>query len=520
MAEELNKSAKAGSEVFRHVYDDTAYYIDSIVNEYDLFPQILQMMKDGNATIELKKRFMLRAIDEAWVNAIEDTLPSLDMIIRNPSKFIEEREEVLPIELTKNISVRSLQHLSQHTNYISKIEGDKITPTKILNVYREETLQTYENKFINTLINRLYIFVNRRYQIAKKSGQDEKTTSLEFNDSFDHSSVKVNMHFKMEIAEPAEYSEDRAKRNYTYTTDLWKRVEKLHQVVNTYANSDFVQNMGQSYIRPPVMRTNAILKNKNLRQCLILWQFIESYENAGYSLVVEESLEKVDEAYIKELYSTLALQYFIFRHNIRNEFEEDKTLASQYTADALYPKVKDELEELKDTDEFDEEAEKRILMPSVARSMMLTPDDEMMAESINVAVDAAEVMHENGQEEYTVPAYVEEPTPLEKYIEKEMPELPEIEDPDESDDEEMITPGVIELTKSIRELTENLESLTDPDLNGITEKIRATLKTALSISAAEENAPAEPLTQHKKKRSKSRKKIRRPYNKTKIKGSR
>lgn len=518
MAEELNRSAKAGSEVFRHVYDDTAYYIDSIVNEYSLFPQILQMMKDGNATIELKKRYMLRAIDEAWVNIIEDTLPALDTITRNPSKFIEEREEVLPIELTKNISVRSLQHLSQHTNYISKIEGDKVTPTKILNVYREETLQTYENKFINTLINRLYIFVNRRYQIAKKAGQDEKTTSLEFNDSFDHSSVKVNMHFKMEIAEPAEDSDDKATRNYTFTTDLWHRVEKLHMIMNTYANSEFVQNMGQSYIRPPVMRTNAILKNKNLRQCLALWQFIESYENAGYSMVVQENLEKVDEAYIKELYSTLALQYFIFRQNIHNEFEEDKTVASQRTDNAFYPKIKDELKELKDTDEFDEEAEKRIPMPSVARSASLTPDDEMMEESINVAVDAAEIMHDNGQDEYTVPAYVEEPTPIEKYVDREMPELPEKDDFFENDEEDQITPGVIELTGSIRELIDNLEELTDPDMHGISEKIRATLKSALAVSSEEESKeePDKPQPT-KKKRSKSRKRIRRPYKKTKIK---
>ena len=49
------------------------------------------MMKDGNASVELKKRYALRAIDEAWVCAIEDAIPSLDIIIRTPSKYIEER---------------------------------------------------------------------------------------------------------------------------------------------------------------------------------------------------------------------------------------------------------------------------------------------------------------------------------------------------------------------------------------------------------------------------------------------
>ena len=291
MSQAENTNGKEST--FRKVYDDTTFFVDSIVEEYDVFPTILALMRDGNATLELKKRYLLRAIDEAWVNIIEDTLPSLDTIIRNPSRFIEEREEVLPIELSHNISVRSLKHLSQHTNLISQIDGDKIIPSKILNVFREETIQTYENKFINTLINRLFVFVNRRYEIAKKAGQDEKTTTLEFNDSFNHNTVKVNMNFRLEIAESADSADDKVEKNYSQTTDLWRRVEKLNSVVTAYTESEFVRNMGQSFIRPPVMRTNAILKNKDLRQCLALWEFIESYESAGYNMIIQESLEKI-----------------------------------------------------------------------------------------------------------------------------------------------------------------------------------------------------------------------------------
>lgn len=410
MAEEPN-TASQGSETFRRVYDDTTYFIDSIVQEYAVFPTILQMMRDGSASIELKKRYMLRAIDEAWVNAVEDTLPALDVIIRNPSKYIEEREELLPIELSRNISHRSLQHLSQHTNLISKIEGDQITPTKILNVFREETLQTYENKFINTLINRLYIFVNRRYEIAKRAGQDEKTTSLDFNEEFRHDTARVKMHFRVEIAEDAEDEADRVERNYTYTTDLWRRVERLNSIVSTYANSEFVQNMNGSFIRPPVMRTNAILKNKNLRQCLELWRFIESYDNAGYSMLIQEDLEKVDDGYVKELYSTLALQYMIFRYNIHNEFDADSTLASQMTDGVLNPHIVDELSAVTES-EFDLPAdlpERHPPMPAVTRYGTLTPEDKMMLESLDVALDAADAL--SGKEEDRQAAAIPEPEP-------------------------------------------------------------------------------------------------------------
>ena len=408
MAEDNAKN----ESVFRNVYDDATYFVDSIVKEYDIFSSILSMMRDGNATIELKKRYLLRAIDETWVNIVEDALPALDTVIRNPSKYIEEREEVMPIELSRNITVRSLQHLSQHTNYISSIDGDKITPSKILNVYREETMQTYENKFVNTLISRLYAFVNRRYEIAKNAGQDEKTTSIEFTEDFMHDSTKVKMNFRVEIAESSESEADRVERNYTYTTDLWHRVEKLNDIVTMYANSEFVQNMGKSYIRPPVMHTNAILKNKNLNQCLQLWQFIESYESAGYSMLVQEDLENVDEAYIKELYSTLALQYLIFRYNIHNEFESDSTLASEISDNTLNPRIIDELKATSES-EFDIQSEDdRIKAPAAERYATLTPEDQLMLDSLDIALDAADFIIEHDEEVLYSSGTIEEPEAL------------------------------------------------------------------------------------------------------------
>ena len=423
----------SGEDTFRSVYADATYFIDSIVQEYGAFQTILDRMKRGEATVELRKRYLLRAIDETWVNIIEDTLPALDVIIRNPSRFIEEREEIVSADQIKKVSVRTLQHLSQHTNFIQRIEGDRIIPKQLLNVYKEETFQTYENKFVNTLINRLYIFVNRRYEIALNAGQDEKTTSIEFNDNFDHDKVKVKMNFRVEISEVSDGLDDKVERNYSYTTDLWRRVVRLNDIVTSYADSDFVRMMGKSYIRPPVMRTNAILKNKNLRQCLELWRFIESYESAGYSMLIQENLESIDEDYLKELYSTLALQYMIFRYNIRNEFEIDSTLDSELTSDELKPKIIDRLGEISER-EFDinEPGEERFAEPpSGIRYATLTPEDQILLESLDVAMDAAQIIRDNGEEFIYSGGEIPEPEPEPEPVIEPEPE-PEAEPEDES----------------------------------------------------------------------------------------
>ena len=304
--------------------------------------------------------------------------------------------------MARNITVRSLQHLSQHTNFISRIEGDEITPTKILNVWRDETMLTYENKFVNTLIHRLYAFVNMRYEIAKNIGQDTKTSSIEFKEEFRHQKTKVKINMTIEMEESAE-NDQSVERNYTYSSSLWKRLVKLNSIMSTYVNSVFCMQMGKNFIRPPVMRTNAILKNKNLRQCLALWRFIEGYENAGYNMLIQENLENVDSDYIKDLYETLAFQYLLFRYTVKNEFDDEETLANEITDNVLNPRIVDEFKDI-DENEFEVENDindyKERNLPSYERLryQTLSPEDELLLQDLKIALDAANIIREKDEE--------------------------------------------------------------------------------------------------------------------------
>ena len=103
---------------------------------------------------------MNNIIDVKWVTAIEECIIPIDNIIRNPMRFIKEEEEIVPIEQTRKISQASIRHLAQHTNMISKVDYDgSVTPNKILNIHKEETFATYENRFIYTLVKRLENFI-------------------------------------------------------------------------------------------------------------------------------------------------------------------------------------------------------------------------------------------------------------------------------------------------------------------------------------------------------------------------
>ncbi|MDD6033229.1 MAG: DUF2357 domain-containing protein, partial [Oscillospiraceae bacterium] len=276
-------------------------YVEEIFRNYR---QVMELFKEGEGKVQLKKRFMLKMLDEEWIKIIEDTIPSLDVIIRRPGRTLLENEELRPIEQTRRVTSRSIQHLSQHTDLINEIRRDgTVMPSKLLNVFQDETVLTYENRFINTLISRLYAFVCVRVDAAEECGVDEKLSTLSFDQSFTDGEKQGKISLKIQLSEKPR--ENEVVKNYVYTSDLWKRALRLRRLVSSYMSSDFVQQMGKNYVHPPVMRTNMLLKNVDFRQCLTLWEFLESYENVGYQTLIQEELESVTDECAKEFYQTL-----------------------------------------------------------------------------------------------------------------------------------------------------------------------------------------------------------------------
>ncbi len=441
---------KSGND-YSYVYRDTMEFINIIVEEYGFYDDIINLIRNGETEISIKKRKLTKTIDEDWIRAIEDSLVALDSVIRKPSITIQENEMVMPIELSRSINARSIQHLSQHTNYISRIEGDEITPSKILNVFRDETNNTYENKFVNTLIERLYMFVQKRYDKLFGESAYQNSTQMEVNTKIVSGSNEAKINFSIEffnksdeakkekddtqmqealklaeendslsresdelkdkiqninteiddiISGKTEVSDDESDENAPSETEivqtivkqeikeptLRERVEQIYSVVQGYINSEFVKKMDKKFVRPPIIRTNAITKNKNLRQCLLLWEFIESYDGIGCQIDIEETAENPNKEYINDLYSVMALQYVMFKYNI-SENLDDVPLAENSTDEPLMPKILTDFEEY-DSNDYDVHDVEYKKLFTTDFSKRLTSEQLHVRSAIEVALEA------------------------------------------------------------------------------------------------------------------------------------
>ena len=295
-------------ETYNEWYRDFSDFVE-IFGEDEVYSALDSLLRASHNTFAFNRKLMEKAIDVSWVEAIENGLVHIDNFLRDPRRTIEDVEEIVPIALSRKITVESVKHLAQHTDYIQNIDKKtgRITPSKILNIHKEESLFTYENKFVNTLIDRLFIFINTRYEKLAQVARDEEVYSLGYDTEIDDGKGgRMKVELKLETIDSLDSYDD---NGYT----VWQRVEKLKKAIEGYKGSELCRTLGNTYIRPPVMRTNAIMKNIDLKACLTLWQYIESYDKVGYEINVQNSAVKPQDGYIEDFYKVVVLNLLLFR---------------------------------------------------------------------------------------------------------------------------------------------------------------------------------------------------------------
>ena len=294
--------------------------LNSLTTDNVFYDAMENCIDTGDNKYSLFNRYFEKKIDLKWVEEIEACIIPLDNIMRVPRKFIVQEEEIVPIERARKITNESIRHLAQHTNMIAKVEGDDVTPNQILNVFREESYEVYENRFVYTLMQNLIRFIDVRYNVLFNVSDDDNMASLKMESDFSRGREKVT--YKLEVSAQSGGGEldDTATGLEGENASAFQRIERIKKIINEYAHSAFMKELQNCVpVRPPIMRTNAIQKNPNFRACLKLWQFIQSYTDLGYEITVKESNDMVSDEYRDQLNRMMALNYMMLKANTLSE---------------------------------------------------------------------------------------------------------------------------------------------------------------------------------------------------------
>lgn len=307
---------------FELLYDIYTQDFISLVQSEEFYTEFMNKAQSGNSEVSYMHRFIDKQIDLTWVEAIEEAIIPLDTIIRNPRRFIVQEEEIVNIELARKISPESIRHLAQHTNMIAKVEEDTVTPNRILNIFKEESFETYENRFIYTLLINLQYFISKRLQAINESAAGNNVTSILFKDNFKIGKENVKCSFEMTIDSPGFKMDANLLDVDPEKLSKFQRVERIKKILYDFQNSPLIKALaGTSLVRPPIMRTNVLQKNPDFKKAKALWDFIETYRDTGFSVEVTETNEIPSDKYLSDLYSTMILNYSLLKHHSGSEGE-------------------------------------------------------------------------------------------------------------------------------------------------------------------------------------------------------
>ncbi|MBE6574180.1 MAG: DUF2357 domain-containing protein [Ruminococcaceae bacterium] len=366
------------------VYNEYFEQFKSLIDSDEFYNYIVENIGAGTNKFSFYQKKKDKKIDVRWIEQIENCIVELDTIIRNPRRFIVQEEEIVPIEKARRITNESVRHLAQHTNLIARVDGDRVTPNEILNVYREESFDIYENRFIYTLLGKVEEFVESRRQVLLNITDDEEIAELAMEGVFNNGEEDVN--YKFEISSTTKNALLNAD---TTRMGVFARIERLSRIIREFRGSAFAKSMrGSAPVRPPIMRTNVILKDPNFKKCLVLWQFIETYHEVGYTIdIINEYRELTQEA-VFTFYNTLALNYIFLKKSA--DSTDDVDLEHKKKRRQIKPKfVKNIVEEIVDDYDIYNTEVRRVFLDEITKAAKKREkQDAQIAEAINNALKA------------------------------------------------------------------------------------------------------------------------------------
>ena len=322
------------------LYEKYTTQVEENLEDDRYFQYLFEMIQAGDNTLQQKNRVLHKVVDERWLTIVEEGIESIFNIVDKPRRFIKSTEEVVPVALAKKITADSVRHLSQNTQFIAANAAGEIQPTRILTVATEESYDLYENRFVYHLIQRLFAFVDKRTDVIFWSTGDETCNVMSMESKVDDAYEEISYKVEMTIKNRQSFAE-----NDTDHMELFKRIDRVRRMSRTLRQSSFCEIMnGCARVYSPIQRTNLMMKDPDYRKCYQLWQFIEGYDEVGYTIEEQDSALQFDEEYLLQMYINFITNYTVFKSLLESDPRKMTEIATE-KREPVRPKFVKKIEE-------------------------------------------------------------------------------------------------------------------------------------------------------------------------------
>ena len=284
---------------------------------------------ESTLKVQTEKKYITRDIE--WINMMEEVIPHIDSIFRSPNRFIKNEEETVKIEQAKKVSVETIKHLSKHTNLIQDIDNETgdVIPSKLLNVRKEETYDTYENRLIYTLVQNMKYFVHIRKEsllqpISTENKEENKDNKqLEYNAKSKLNEEEVDINVSINSKLDTEQKDDKERNK-----SLLMRIEEIERKISDIESTEVYKILDKAkvpLVKDPVRKTNVVLKNVHFQYAMRLWEFLKVNFDEQ-TIESEDNKDYMDNGQLKKMMDeAFLLQYLAMKTLDEDTMEKQDT---------------------------------------------------------------------------------------------------------------------------------------------------------------------------------------------------
>ena len=320
--------------------------------------------------IQFSNRKLIKTVDVTWIDAIEEALPGFQTIINSPRNVIKEEELIVNVANAKRTGTEVVQHLAQHASLVEDFneENGDVRPSRLMQRYREDSTELYENRLVFSTLEAAYHFVKIRHDALLEAMSDEFGAKLKVQSDMSCPTEQVHMDMFLHIKK-VESILDTDARNH----DEFGRISRIFRVLSVYMTSEFAQRMSKlNRIKGTVTKTNVLKKNPNYRKILALWEFLRSYENVGYTIRVVEQNPEVNEVLQRDIFHNVLFNYLVLKGYLQDEEDRKLPAPAREKKRTLKPKfIKEIIEELTEDYDLPDVEVRKVLIEELTKAELM-----------------------------------------------------------------------------------------------------------------------------------------------------
>ena len=245
-----------------------------IENDTCSISKLLKKIDDSSFKLSFPS---LKGLDySSSIDKISASIGNLINVVQTPYIILKSEYETMHVGKVSQLTPEGVRKTTLDPKLWKK-KNNEYTPEYAYSKTTEDEYNTYENRFVKALIDRLYLFLNKPFEDSKSGIKSLYESHFNFN--------LIN---KIDLIRLTNL--DDFQNSDVVCFDNYKKLYYLRMRLIQIKNTNFYKIMSSfpSFSSKDVEPTNLLIHHKDYNICLRLWYFLNEYDALRSSLSYEE----------------------------------------------------------------------------------------------------------------------------------------------------------------------------------------------------------------------------------------